>query len=182
MNLVPFLFLFRLARQGSTENFCSFAKASYFWQGLKIYIPLTLPFSSNFLTLLLCLCFKVGKLSKKKMSKNQILWRFQKCKRKVTPPSPLKFFLRFFRLVPQGWFFRGDGGGTFCLHFWNLHKIWIQESIDLNSVQFGRLCNTGWVTSEKWTKIEIICFFLVWHLDFWGVLFHVLMEQKWIEN
>ena len=18
-----------------------------------------------------------------------------------------------------------DGGGTFCLHFWNLHKIWI---------------------------------------------------------
>ena len=20
---------------------------------------------------------------------------------------------------------RSDGGGTFCLHFWNLHKIWI---------------------------------------------------------
>ena len=24
---------------------------------------------------------------------------------------------------------RGDGGGTFRLHFWNLHKIWIQESM-----------------------------------------------------
>ena len=26
-----------------------------------------------------------------------------------------------------------DSGGTFCLHFWNLHKIWIQESIDLKT-------------------------------------------------
>ena len=28
----------------------------------------------------------------------------------------------------------GDGGETFRLHFWNLHKIWIKESIDLNSI------------------------------------------------
>ena len=38
----------------------------------------------------------------------QILCRFQKCRQKV--PSVL---------------LRSDGGGTFCLHFWNLHKIWI---------------------------------------------------------
>ena len=31
---------------------------------------------------------------------------------------------------------RSDGGGTFRLHFWNLHKIWMSESIDLNSVGF----------------------------------------------
>ena len=40
-----------------------------------------------------------------------------------------------------------DGGGTFHLHFWNLRKIWIWESIDLNSVWFGRRWNIGWVTS-----------------------------------
>ena len=28
---------------------------------------------------------------------------------------------------------RSDGGGSFCLHFWNLHKIGMKESIDLNS-------------------------------------------------
>ena len=70
----------------------------------------------------------------------------------IVPPQKSWFF-RFFPLVPQGRFWkrkknlRGDGGGTFRLHFWNLHKIWIQESIDLNSVQFGWRCNIGWVTS-----------------------------------
>ena len=39
-----------------------------------------------------------------------------------------------------------DGGGTFRLLFWNLHKIWIEECINLNSVQFGRRCIIGWVT------------------------------------
>ena len=29
---------------------------------------------------------------------------------------------------------RPCGGGTFCLHFLNLHKIWKDESINLNSV------------------------------------------------
>ena len=38
----------------------------------------------------------------------QILCRFQKCKQKVPPPSLLS-----------------NTEGTFCLHFWNLHKIWI---------------------------------------------------------
>ena len=38
-----------------------------------------------------------------------------------------------------------DIGGTFRLHFWNLHKIWIKESINLNSVRFGQRCNIGWV-------------------------------------
>ena len=41
----------------------------------------------------------------------------------------------------------GQGGGTFHLHFWNPHKIWIKEFIDLNSIRFGRYCNIGWVTS-----------------------------------
>ena len=31
--------------------------------------------------------------------------------------------------------------------FWNLHKIWIEESINLNSVWFRWSCNIGWVTS-----------------------------------
>ena len=38
---------------------------------------------------------------------------------------------------------------SFCLLFWNLHKIWIQESIDLNSVGFGQRCIIGWMTSES---------------------------------
>ena len=54
----------------------------------------------------------------------QILCRFQKSERKVPPPS-----------YPSG--VKGDflvqgsdsavhcSGGTFCLLFWNLHKIWI---------------------------------------------------------
>ena len=44
---------------------------------------------------------------------------------------------------------RSDGGGTFRLHFWNLLKIWIQESesIDLNSIGFCQRYNIGWVTS-----------------------------------
>jgi hypothetical protein len=39
----------------------------------------------------------------------------------------------------QGYFLvlMGNGGGTFRLLIWNLHKIWIQESIYLNSVGFG---------------------------------------------
>ena len=57
----------------------------------------------------------------------QILCRFQKCKQKVPPPSPLK---------NQPWGtkrknlkknLRGDGGVTFRLHFWNLHKIWFLD-------------------------------------------------------
>ena len=42
-------------------------------------------------------------------------------------------------------FLRRNGGGTFRLQFWNLHKIWNQDSIDLNSVWFGQRCNIGWV-------------------------------------
>ena len=53
----------------------------------------------------------------------------------------------------------------FRLLFWNLHKIWIQESIDLNSVGFGRCCIISWVTSEltvwnsslKSWALHIIC-------------------------
>ena len=33
-----------------------------------------------------------------------------------------------------------DGGGTFHLLFWNLHKIWRQKSIDLSSIGFSRRC------------------------------------------
>ena len=74
-------------------------------------------------------------------SHTQILCRFQKCKQKVPPPSSLKKV--FFQNLPWGTkgkkseknpFFRGDGEGTFRLHFWNLHKVWIKESIDFNSV------------------------------------------------
>ena len=36
-----------------------------------------------------------------------------------------------------------DGGGTFCLHFRNLQKIWLERSIDLSSVRFGRSCDIG---------------------------------------
>ena len=50
----------------------------------------------------------------------QILCRFQKCKRKVHPSL-----------------LRSDGGGTFPLQFWNLHKIWVKQSDVVNSVQFG---------------------------------------------
>ena len=35
---------------------------------------------------------------------------------------------------------------TFCLLFWNLHKIWMQESIGLNSVGFSWRWIIGWVT------------------------------------
>ena len=53
----------------------------------------------------------------------QILCRFQKCKRKVPPPD---FFLWSPKVgFEKKNFFEGDGGGTFHLHFWNLHKIWI---------------------------------------------------------
>ena len=42
-----------------------------------------------------------------------------------------------------------DGGGTFRLYFWNLHKIWSERSIDLSSVRFGLSCDIGWVTSGR---------------------------------
>ena len=32
-----------------------------------------------------------------------------------------------------------DGGETFCLLFRNLHKIWIEESMDLNFNEFSRV-------------------------------------------
>ena len=64
----------------------------------------------------------------------QILCRFQKCKRKVPPPSPLKKFCFWGPKEKYEKKNRGDGGGTFCLHFWNVHKIWIKESIDHSSV------------------------------------------------
>ena len=48
----------------------------------------------------------------------QILCRFQKYKRKLPlPPFGVKG-----DFLVQG---SGDSGGTFCLLFWNLHKIWI---------------------------------------------------------
>jgi hypothetical protein len=59
----------------------------------------------------------------------QILCRFQKSERKVPPPSqpytkkspftPPKDEKKPSFLI-QG----SDGGGTFCLLFWKLHKIW----------------------------------------------------------
>ena len=67
----------------------------------------------------------------------QILCRFQKSKRKVPPPSPLSNEKSPFTPTKEifshplggvkGDFLvlRGDGGGTFCILFWNLHKIWI---------------------------------------------------------
>ena len=66
----------------------------------------------------------------------QILCRFQKSKRKVPPPSLLNNEKSPFtspkdeKNLPWGvkgdfLLLRSDGGGTFRLHFWNLHKIWI---------------------------------------------------------
>ena len=95
-----------------------------------------------------------------KDSNIQILCRFQKSKRKVPPPSlpctkksPFTPQRMIFSHPLWGWrvifLLQGsDGGGTFCLLFWNLHKIWIWESNDLNSVQFGQCCIIGWVTSD----------------------------------
>ena len=73
----------------------------------------------------------------------QILCRFQKCSSVMKNEKNLPW-------GGKGWFFITDGGGTFRLLFWNLRKIWIKESIDLNSVQFGRRCKIGWVTSVIW--------------------------------
>ena len=67
---------------------------------------------------------------------HQIFCRFQKCKQKVPPPSLLNNEKSPFtpqkgeKNLPLGgvkgnfWVLRGDGGGTFRLHFWNLQKIW----------------------------------------------------------
>ena len=99
----------------------------------------------------------------------QILCRFQKCKRKVPPPllllsnekSPFtpkgRFFPSFGEVKGDFTLLRSDSGGFFCLHFWNLHKIWIQESIDLNSIRFGRRCNIGWVTSAQ-GQVSVVLF------------------------
>ena len=46
----------------------------------------------------------------------QILCSFQKSKQKVPPPSQTCA-----KKLVQG----SGGGGTFRLHFWNLHKIWM---------------------------------------------------------
>ena len=58
-------------------------------------------------------------------SYTQILCRFQKCKQKV-PTSSLPY-----TKTKQG----SDSGEFFSLLFWNLHKIWIKESMDIT------LCN-----------------------------------------
>ena len=74
----------------------------------------------------------------------QILCRFQKCKRKVrsilnitNKPYQFPFIVTFTTIgffKPKGKnliknfdpiFLFITGGGTFRLHFWNLHKIWI---------------------------------------------------------
>ena len=60
-----------------------------------------------------------------------------------------------FMYIPKIWgvkddfsLLKSESGGTFHLHFRNLHKIWISESIDLTSIGFGLRCNIGWVISE----------------------------------
>ena len=85
----------------------------------------------------------------------QTLCRFQKSKQKVPPPSlpctkkspltPPKDEKKIIFLGGKGDFLvqGSDGGGTFRLHSRNLHKIWIKESVDLNSVRFGRSCSIG---------------------------------------
>ena len=66
----------------------------------------------------------------------QILCRFHKCIRKVPPPSllsnekspftpPKEDFSHPLGVKGDFSLLRSDGGGTFRLHFWNLHKIWI---------------------------------------------------------
>ena len=66
----------------------------------------------------------------------QILCRFQKCRQKVPPLLLLSNEKSSFsppkneKNLPMGvkgdYLVQGcDGGGTFRLHFWNLHKIWI---------------------------------------------------------
>ena len=61
-------------------------------------------------------------------SYNQILCRFQKSKQKVlyTLYTPKEEFYSSFEGV-KGDFLEqsSDGGGTFYLLLWNLHKIWI---------------------------------------------------------
>ena len=54
----------------------------------------------------------------------QILCRFQKRNQKV-PPPPKEDFSH--PLGEEGEFLviKSDGGGTFHLNFWNLHKIWM---------------------------------------------------------
>ena len=65
---------------------------------------------------------------------HQIFCRFRKCKQKVPPPSPLStqklpftppkedFSHPLGGVKGDFWVLRGDGGGSFCLHFRNLQK------------------------------------------------------------
>ena len=63
----------------------------------------------------------------------QILCRFQKCKQEVPAPPLLnnekspqgRFFSSFWGVKDDFSLLRSYPGGTFRLHFWNLHKIWI---------------------------------------------------------
>ena len=67
----------------------------------------------------------------------------------INPKEPGLFVQLDTRWGGKGWLFiteEGQCGGTFRLHFWNQYKIGMKESIDLNSVRFGRRCNIGWVT------------------------------------
>ena len=44
---------------------------------------------------------------------------------------------------------REDGRGPFCLFFWKLHKIWIQESTVFFFVWFGQCCIISWDKSRN---------------------------------
>ena len=66
----------------------------------------------------------------------QILCRFQKCKQKVPSPSLLSSVMKNHPLPQQERFFSSSIRVIF-------HKIWIQESINLNSVRFGQRYNIG---------------------------------------
>ena len=60
-----------------------------------------------------------------------------------------RFFSSFGEVKGDFSLLRSPGGGTFCLHFWNLHKL------DISSVPFGRCCNLGCMTSVCATSFLI---------------------------
>ena len=139
-----------LLSDSKTWTWRGFRRNSFMWT--TAYTNCSLPYAGTLVTQPM-MQRRPNQMELRSMdSCNQILCRFQKSKQKVPPPSlpcikkspftlqrmifSLKFFFQiFFLWSPKVGFerknffyfslLRWDGGGTFCLLFWNLHKIWI---------------------------------------------------------
>ena len=60
----------------------------------------------------------------------------------------------------KGWFLlqSSDGGGTFCLLFWNLHKEVVEQSMVIFSIDIGQRCTIAWYPMflEHWNRQKIL--------------------------